>query len=360
MDKASANHSWFRQLLFPLAAWAAYMLHYSITGQWFSVVLLAALVVSILQGVHHAEVIAHKIGEPFGTLVLALAVTCIEASLIISLMSASGPEGVTLARDTVFAAVMIILTAMIGMSLLVGGWKYGEQTFLLEGANATVTTLIAISVLTLVLPNFTQSLPGPYYNTTQLFFVAMVTLILYGSLLFVQNFKHRDHFVEDIHEGHADEAGLPPGQLTVNIVLMVACLAAVVFLAKSLSPALDRFIDRIGAPQELAGVIIAAVILVPEGLSAYKASTRNQLQKSLNLSLGSALASISLTMPVVSIYAVLTDTPISLGIDPKDMVLLFLTLLIVTLALKTGRTTILQGIILLVIFLVYLFTIIVP
>jgi Ca2+:H+ antiporter len=360
MENASVHTPWFRQIAYPLAAWAAYALHYSVTGQWFSLVLLAALVVSILQGVHHAEIIAHKIGEPFGTLILALAVTCIEASLIISLMSASGPEGVTLARDTVFAAVMIILTAMIGSSLLVGGLKYGEQTFILEGANATVTTLVAISVLTLVLPNFTQSVPGPYYNTTQLIFVAIVTLILYGSLLFVQNFKHREHFVDDVDTGEVHATNLSSGQFVLSIVLMTACLAAVVLLAKSLSPALDQFIDRIGAPQELAGVIIAAVILVPEGLSAYKASTKNQLQKSLNLSLGSALASISLTMPVVSIYAVLTGTPISLGIDPKDMIILFLALLIVILALKTGRTTILQGIILLVIFLVYLFTIIVP
>ena len=349
-----------RQLLWPVLAWVVYLLHFSLTGTWFNLFLLVALVVSILEGVHHAETIAHAVGEPFGTLVLALAVTCIEASLIISLMAASGPEGATLARDTVFAAVMIILTGMIGMSLLVGGIKYGEQSFVLEGSNASITTIVAISVLTLILPNFTTSIPGPYYNTQQLIFVAVITLVLYGSLLFVQNFKHKQHFVDPADRSPGDADKVSRKQALMSFVLMVVCLLAVVLLTKSLSPALDAFIVRNNAPKELAGVIIAAVILIPEGLSAYRASTRNQLQKSLNLSLGSALASISLTMPVVSIYAVWTDTQIILGIDEAATILFLLTLFILSLSLKTGRTTILQGIILLVIFLVYLFTILVP
>jgi Ca2+:H+ antiporter len=344
----------------PALAWLAYLLHYSISAQWFSIFLVIALMISILEAVHHAEEIAHAIGEPFGTLVLAIAVTCIEASLIISLMSASGPDGATLARDTVFAAVMIILTAMVGLSLLVGGIKYGEQNFVLEGANATLTTLVAISVLTLILPNFTTSVAGPFYNNQQLLFVAIVTLILYGSLIFVQNFKHKSFFV-DASEQPAEILGPVSGKkIMFSFILMVICLVAVVLLAKALAPDLDMLIDRLGAPQALAGVIIAAIILLPEGLSAYKASSKNQLQKALNLSLGSALASISLTMPVVSVYALVTGTQITLGIDSQSTILFMLALMIVILSLKTGKTTILQGIILLVIFLVYLFTIIVP
>ncbi len=348
------------QVLLPLLAWVVFLLHYTITQTWFSVFLVAALVISILQAVYHAEEIAHAVGEPFGTMVLALAVTCIEAALIISLMTASGPEGASLARDTVFAAVMIILTGMIGMSILLGGLKYGEQSFVLEGANASVTTLMAISILTLIFPNFTVSVEGPYYNNQQLIFVAVITLVLYGSYLFVQNFRHRAYFQDSLDEKPLASEKTSVKSLVAHILLMTICLVAVVLLAKSLAPDLDNLIATLGAPHELAGVIIAAVILLPEGLSAFKASSKNQLQKSLNLSLGSALASISLTMPVVSLYAVFTGTRITMGIDSASMVLLLLALSIVILSLKTGKTNILPGIILLVIFLVYLFTIIVP
>jgi Ca2+:H+ antiporter len=343
----------------PIMAWVLFGLHFSIHHPLFSLLLFVALVLSVLQAVHHAEIIAQAIGEPFGTLVLALAVTCIEASLIISLMIAGGPDAAALARDTVFAAVMIILTGMLGLSIFIGSLRFSEQNFIQEGANATITTLVAISVLTLILPNFTTSVPGPYYSDAQLIFVAIITLALYASFLFVQNFKHKEYFVEE-KEPTSLPVDVTKKDFYTSLVLLVICLAAVVLLAKSLAPDLDLFVEKIGAPHSLAGVIIAMIVLMPEALSAFSASRKNQLQKSLNLSLGSALASICLTLPVVSGYALITKTPLVLGIDNASSVLFLLSLFVVVLSLKTGKTSILSGIILLLIFLVYLFITIFP
>jgi Ca2+:H+ antiporter len=347
-------------ILLPIIAWAAFAIQHA--WQWppFNLILIAVLITSTLQAVHHAEVIAHRVGEPFGTMLLALAITSIEVSLIISMMLAGGSGSSALARDTVFAAVMIILNGMIGLSILAGSIKFKEQTFVLQGVNATVTTLIAISVLTLILPNFTTGIAGPFYTNQQLIFVSIVCLIIYGSFIFVQNIKHKNYFLEE-EDKSIVLAEKPSNQSTAfSAVLLLVCLGAVVAVAESLAPSLHTLLDSVKAPQSLVGVIIACIVLLPEGLSAYKAAKKNQLQKSLNLSLGSALASIGLTIPIVSFFSIFMGLPLTLGIDAQSAILFLLSLFIIMLSLNTGKTTILQGILLLVIFLVYLFLIIFP
>jgi len=315
---------------------------------------------STLEAVKHAETIAHRMGEPFGTLILALAVTCIEASLIISMMVAGGPEATSLARDTVFAAVMIILNGMIGLSIIAGSIKHNMQSFVQQGITSTLTALVAISVLTLILPNYTTSVAGPSYSTQQLIFVSIVSLIIYGSFVFVQNIKHKQIFVSENEPKHSTYNKASLLDSLISFLLLFVCLGAVVFLAESLAPGLDSILDSIGAPHSLVGVIVACIVLLPEGLSAYKAAKKNELQKSLNLSLGSALASISLTIPIVSFYAIYSGVQLTLGIDIVSTILFLLSLFITILSLSTGKTTILQGIILIIVFFVYLFTIIFP
>jgi len=346
-------------ILFPVLACLAFWLSHYIHWPLFFIFSTAALIGAVLSAVHHAESIAHRVGEPFGTLVLALAVTMIEVSLIVSLMFAGGHDTSGLARDTVFAAVMIILNGMVGLSIFAGGVKYREQNFSLQGISSALTILVAVSVITLILPNFTVSAPGPFYNKQQLIFVGIVTLILYGTFVLVQNVRHKDHFKDAAEEESHDEK---PSLTTtwLSVLFLIICLGAVVFLAESLAPGLESWVKSIGAPVSLVGVIIALVVLLPEGLSAYHAARKNKLQKSLNLSLGSALASIGLTIPAVSFVSLYTGLPLSLGIGTGATVLFILSLFVIILSLSTGKTTILQGVVLLVIFAIYIFTIIFP
>jgi Ca2+:H+ antiporter len=345
--------------IIPLIGWFVYYIGHYIHWSPFFIISSISLIGVVLSAVHHAETIAHRVGEPFGTLVLALAVTLIEVSLIVSLMFAGGKDTSVLARDTVFAAVMIILNGMIGLSIFAGGIRFREQNFVQQGISAALTTLVAISVLTLILPNFTISTPGPFYNNQQLIFVAIVTLILYGTFVLVQTVRHRDHFLKSDEE--EESYVIPSNRETwLSVLLLLLCLSAVVLLAKSLAPDLEAWVKSIGAPVSLVGVIIAFVVLLPEGLSAYKAARKNQLQRSLNLSLGSVLATIGLTIPTVSFVSLYTHLPLSLGIGTGSTVLFLLSLFVIILSLSTGKTTILQGVVLLVIFGVYIFSIIVP
>lgn len=331
-------------------------------GWVFEALVVVGLVTGILAAVFHAEVVAHRVGEPYGTLVLALAVTAIEVALIVSLMMAGGDAANGLARDAVFASVMIILNGMVGVCLLSGGRRHGEQSFGLYGVSAALATLAAIAVLTLVLPNFTTTTPGPAYSSSQLTFIAVVSLVLYGTFLMVQTVKHRDYFLPV--EAQADEAvhAQPPSNsmTLLSAVLLLACLCAVVLLAKTLSPSLEAAVAEMGAPKSLVGIIIAAVVLLPESIAAYQAARANRLQTSLNLALGSALASIGLTIPAVALVSLVNGWELALGIDSKSSVLLLLSLLVASLSLGTGRTTVMQGTVHLVIFAVYLFTAIVP
>ncbi|WP_316788725.1 ionic transporter y4hA [Pedobacter frigoris] len=346
----------------PILAWIAYFGLSLNFGDYYKFILGAGLIGSVLAAVHHAETVAHRVGEPFGTLILALAITIIEVALIVSIMLSGGPETAVLARDTVFAAVMIILTGITGICLFVGGIKFREQTFRLKGVSAALITLTAILVLTLVLPNYTTSEAGPSYSNVQLGFVAVISLVLYGTFVLVQTFRHRDYFLPKETDGNEEVHADPPSKQTaiVSMVILLLCLAIVVILAKSLAKDIEIAVLNAGAPESLVGVIIAAVVLLPEGMAAYRAARKNRLQTSLNLALGSALASIGLTIPAVAAVSMITGLTITLGIDTKSTVLLLLSLFTVTLSLANGKTNILQGIVLLVIFAVYLFTIIAP
>jgi Ca2+:H+ antiporter len=333
-----------------------------VVGGVYTLLLVLGLFAGVLAAVFHAEVVAHRVGEPYGTLVLAVAVTAIEVALIVSLMIAGGAETTGLARDTVFAAVMIILNGMVGLCLLAGGSRHGEQTFGQYGVSASLATLAAIAVLTLVLPNYTTTTPGPAYSNSQLAFIAVVSLVLYGTFVLVQTVRHRGYFLP---EGAANDeevhAAPPPAKLAwISGALLLACLGSVVLLAKMLAPTLEAAVVGAGAPKALVGIIIAAVVLLPEGIAAYQAARANRLQTSLNLALGSALASIGLTIPAVAIVSLSTGWTLSLGIDIKSTVLLLLSIVVATLSLGTGRTTVMQGTVHLVIFAVYLFTTIVP
>jgi Ca2+:H+ antiporter len=346
----------------PFAAWVALAGTWLGFGGLYAVVVAAGLIAAVLAAVHHAEVVAHRVGEPFGTLLLAVAVTVIEVGLIISLMFAGGPAAAPLARDTVFAAVMLILNGMVGLCLLLGSHRHGEQSFTLSGVNASLATLAAIVTLTLVLPNYTVTTPGPSYSATQLGFIAFVSLALYGTFLLVQTVRHRDYFLPADRNLDEEAHAEPPTTRTaiVSSALLLVALAAVVLLGKALAPSIEHGVAALGAPHALVGVIIAAVVLMPESLAAVRAARANRLQTSLNLALGSALASIGLTIPAVAMVSLVADWTLTLGIDAKSTVLLVLSLMTATLSLGTGRTTVLQGVVHLVIFAVYLFVTVVP
>lgn len=320
----------------------------------------AVLVAAVFAAVHHAEVIAHRIGEPFGTLVLALAVTIIESALIVSAMLAGGFGAAGLARDTVFAAVMIICNGVVGLCLLLGGLRHRLQSFQAAGANAPLATLLALTGMTMVLPNFTSSVPGPEYNTPQLIFASVVSLVLWGSFIFVQTVRHRSFFLPLGEPAHVQAA--PPGNrlaLTSALLLPVA-LVAVVGLAKALTPSFERGLNRLGAPAAMLGVVIAAIVLLPEGLAAVRAAREDRLQTSINLALGSAVASVGLTIPVVAAVSILQGTTLTLGLGARDEVFLGLTFLLSMLTFSSGQTTILPGVLHLVFFCAYLFLTAVP
>ena len=321
----------------------------------------ATLIATVFAAVYHAEVVAHRTGEPFGTLVLAVAVTVIEVALIVSVMVAAPAEKAGLARDTVFAAVMIVCNGIVGLCLLWGGARHHEQGFQIYGASAALAVLAALTTLTLILPNVATSVPGPAFSTSQLVFAGIVSLVLYGSFVFIQTVRHRDYFLaaeRDDEEAHAP----PPSDRTavVSVVLLLAALVAVVGLAKSLTPMLEIAVARLDVPKAVVGIVIAALVLLPEGLAALRAARANRLQTSLNLALGSALASIGLTIPAVAVVSVVLGQPLELGLGDKDQILLALTLLVGVITLGTGRTTVLQGIVHLVIFAVFLFFAVVP
>jgi Ca2+:H+ antiporter len=309
-----------------------------------AVLILAAalLLACVFAAVHHAEIVALRVGEPFGSIVLAAAVTVIEVALIVSMMLAAKDGGGALARDTVFAAVMLVLNGVVGLCLVVGGVRHREQSFQEHGASAALSVLGTLAAIAMIVPNYTRATPGPVYAPTQLLFVGAVSLLLYGVFLFVQTIRHRDYFVTDDGPEHS---GVRPSALTtaISVVLLGVALAAVVLLAKTLSPSLERAVATAGLPPAFVGVVIAAIVLLPEGVAAVGAARANRLQTSLNLALGSALASIGLTIPAVAAVSLWMGQPLTLGLAPEEMALLILTLIISTVTLATGRTTILQG-----------------
>ena len=341
----------------PRAAWAALAGAGAMRlNAWLAAAAAVALVATVFAAVYHAELVAHRVGEPFGTLVLAVAVMVIEVALVVSVMLGGGPEKAALARDTVFAAVMLVCNGVVGGCLLAGGMQHRAQGFQLQGASGALAVLTALTTLTLVLPNFTLTAPGPVYTPSQLAFVGVVSLVLYGVFVFVQTVRHPGDFLHD----PADDAHEAPPSARASALLLVIALAAVVALAKLLSPTMEAGLDWAGAPKSVIGVVIAALVLLPEALAALRAARANRLQTSLNLALGSALASIGLTIPAVAAVSVALGTPLTLGLGAKEEVLLAATLLISVLTLGTGRTTVLQGAVHLVILAVFLFLAVVP
>ena len=324
-----------------------------------------------MMAVAHAEAIAHRVGEPFGTLVLALAVTVIEVSLIVTLMATDGDKASTLARDTVFAAIMIVCNGMVGLAILVDARKDHIVEFSEQGANALLGTVMTIATLSLVMPNFTSSSAGGTFSGSQLAFSAVSSVAVYLVFVFVQTVRHRWMFLspealekeagsEFAHiDSHTPRTGRFEGLIIRSMFLLIS-LAGVVGLAKTLAPRIEEGVVWIGAPQSFVGVVIALLVLLPEGVTAMRAAARGEMQTSLNLSLGSGLASIGLTIPVLAIATIWLDGPVTLGLGAKEIVLLALTAIISTLTFGSGKATILQGAQHLAVFAAFLFLAIVP
>ncbi len=356
---------------------------------WFAhpegIVVLGALalllVAAVLAAVHHAEVVAHRVGEPYGSLVLAVAVTIIEVGLIVTLMVTADKDASGLARDTVFAAVMITVNGIVGISLLVGALKHHLAVFNPEGTGAALATVISLAVLCLVIPSVTTSQPGPEFTGAQLAFAAIASLALYGMFVFTQTIRHRDFFLPvttaqhsplvsgagdsyehepvDLDEdGHADP---PTGRATLaSLGLLVVSLVAVVGLAKIESPAIESGVAALGFPQAVVGVVIALLVLAPETIAAVRAASRNRVQVSLNLAMGSAMASIGLTIPAIAIASIWLDGPLELGLNQLQTVLLLLTAAVAILTVVPGRAKTLQGGVHLVLLAAFLFLTIAP
>ena len=314
------------------------------------VVVIAALFLaaSVLAAVHHAEVIAHRVGEPFGSLVLAVAVTVIEVALIISLTASGGPAASSLARDTVFAAVMLTCNGIVGLSLLVAALRRRVAVFNAEGTGAALATVATLSTLSLVLPTFTTSSPGPAFAPAQLAFAALASIALYGLFVLTQTVRHRDYFLPvetDEDGGEAAEHASPPStRATVaSLALLLSALVAVVGLAKVESPAIETAVSAAGLPQSAVGVVIALLVLLPETLAAVRAARRARVQVSMNLAFGSAMASIGLTIPTIAVASLWMKGPLLLGLGPTHIVLLGITVVVATLTVMPGRAHLLQA-----------------
>ncbi len=326
------------------------------------VVLVAVfLVAAVLAAVHHAEVVAHRVGEPFGSIVLAVAVTVIEVGLIVTLMLAGGETAATLARDTVFAAVMITCNGIVGISLLVGAVKHGLLHFNPEGSGGALATVIVLAGTCLVLPTFTLGEPGPKFTSTQLAFAAVASLVLYAMFISTQTRRHRDFFLPVSASGQvideADEHAAPPttAMALTSLGLLVAALVAVVGLAKVESPAIESAVAALGFPPAFVGVVIALLVLAPESIAAAKAARRDRVQTSLNLAFGSAMASIGLTIPTLAVASLWLPGDLVLGLGATELVMLAMTVLVSVLTVVPGRATRLQGGLHLVLLAAYLF-----
>jgi Ca2+:H+ antiporter len=326
---------------------------------WFAFVslwLLAAMFLSAFAVVRHAEVLAVKLGEPYGTLILTLAVTGIEVIMIAAIMY-TGKGNATLARDAMMAVVMIVLNGMVGLTLIVGGLRYREQAYNLQGANSFLAVILPLAVLGLVQPNFTVTTPGPVYSPIQAGFLSVMSVVLYGVFLAMQTSRHREYFVAPGTSSESEEH-VSPGHAVRSIpfhaVMLFAYIVPLVVLSKQIGVPINHAIQVLRAPPELAGFLVSVLILSPESLSAVRAALANQLQRSVNVLLGSVLASIGLTIPAVLAVGFATGHEIVLGLGATDMTLLLLTLVLSTLTFAAQRTNVLLGAVHLVVFFAYL------
>ncbi|MBR0897040.1 ionic transporter y4hA [Bradyrhizobium tropiciagri] len=346
-------------LLFAAVTVTGYGFAPSAPGWVFAIVLLVILFGTVFAAVHHAEMIAERIGEPFGTLLLTLAVTIIEVALISTIMLGDTPAP-TLARDTVFAVVMIVCNGLVGLCIFIGGIRYREQDFQITGANLYLSVLFVLATITLDMPNFTLTAPGPIYSTAQLAVISVVTLLLYAVFLYTQTIRHRDYFVGGANEAAAHGEVMSDRETVISVVLLLVSLLAVVLLAKKFSLVVDVVTIKIGAPPAFAGLVVAALILLPESVAAVAAARKNDLQKSINLALGSSIATIGLTVPAVALAAHVLDKELVLGLSNQHMLILLLTFMVSMLTFGTGRTNILFGLVHMVVFAVFVFMVFVP
>jgi Ca2+:H+ antiporter len=323
--------------------------------------LLPLLFGVVFAAVHHSELIAMRTGEPFGTLVLTVSVTVIEVALITSVMAAAD-NNATLARDSVFAVIMLVCNGLVGLCILIGGIRFHEQSFRVPGASSYLTVLMTLAILTLVLPNYAQSVPGPYFSTAQLGFVSVITIALYGAFLYIQTVRHRDYFIIEAEPAPGELNGESPSLrgVAAHATFLLLSLVIVVLLSKKFAAVLGVALAASGAPAAIAGIIVALLVLLPEAIAAVSAARRNQLQKSINLALGSSLATIGLTVPAVAVVSIAMGRELVLGLDQKDTVLLAITFVVSLLTFATGRTNILSGFVHLMLMATFAFLVLFP
>jgi Ca2+:H+ antiporter len=347
--------SWLADLSFPLRAAVLFL--------WlFAVILWCAFGV-----VEEADHLAELLGEPLGTLVLTLSIVIIEVVLI-GAVALGGEAAPTLGRDTMFAVLMIVLNGVVGLALLLGGLRHHEQAYNLQGAVAYLAVIIPLSVIALILPSFTKAVPVGSLTTTQAAFFSFFTVLLYGIFLVIQTGRHRGFFIEPQHDAAPvatartphESRGSSVGVLGRHTLLLVITMLPIVLLAKQLAKLIDYGIAVVGAPPALGGVLIALIVFTPEAITTLRAALNNQLQQSINLSLGASASTIGLTVPAILCIGLATCKTMVLGLDPTGMTLLALTLVLSTLTFSGPRTTVLEGTVHLVVFLVYIILIFSP
>jgi Ca2+:H+ antiporter len=323
--------------------------------------LFAVILWSAVSVARHADCLAIKWGEPYGTLVLTLSAIAIEVVMISTAML-HGENNPTLGRDAIFSVVMIALNGFVGLVLLLGGLRHHEQYYNLQGVNSYLNVIMTLSVLGLVLPNFTTTTAGPTFSAGQQIFLILVTLLLYAIFLVIQTMRHRGYFME------SDQAGaVSPGHHSLHVrstafhaPMLLLYLGIVILLAEKFAIPLDNSIEKFGLPDEFGGAMIAALVLTPEGIGAVQATLRNQLQRSINILLGSVLATIGLTIPAVLTISLITKRPVTLGVQGGNLPLLLLTLAVSVVTFTSRKTNILQGCVHLLLFAVFVLLIFAP
>ncbi|RDV05863.1 calcium:proton antiporter [Undibacter mobilis] len=325
------------------------------------VVLFSVMIWCAFGVVRHAEALAHYCGEPYGTLILTLSVVAIEVTIMATVMLTGDPNP-TLPRDTVYAVVMIVLNLMVGVSVIAGALRHKQQQYSLQGAVAFLAVITSLAVISLIIPTFTRSTPDSSVTPMQAVAFAVLTAVLYGGFLMIQTMRHRTFFIEAdaVEEGGHAAGGAPAYPAWAHALLLLLTLMPVVLLAESLALIVDFALDKLHAPATVGGIIIAILVLSPEGLSSFKAASQNHLQRSVNLSLGSALSTIGLTIPAMLVISLFTGTPLQLGLAPADAILLGLTLLIAQMTFSGAPTNILLGAVHLVVFATFLVLIFSP
>jgi Ca2+:H+ antiporter len=327
-----------------------------------SALIFIVMMMMVFRVVHYAEELAHRMGEPYGTLVLTLSATIIEAALLIMVMN-SGTHNPTLLRDTVFATLMLVLNGMVGFSLVTGGIHYLEQTFKLQGALAFLQMITPLAILILILPNYTTSLPGPYLSDSQSFFIGFLCLVVYAVFLVLQTGRYRVHFVEMVSSGEQDRLKHEPDhkkQLTRAFLGLISALLPIVLLSEHLAESINYGIEELKLPAHLGGILVNMLVLAPEFMAASRAALQNRIQRAVNISLGSALATISLTVPLVLVYSALIDHPIVIGLTGSEIPLIYATIFVALITFVSGKATLLQGVVHLMLFATYLFLIFAP